>query len=274
MKIFNYNQFLNETIKYLSSPELFQWLEERRDYVFIALDTETTGLRGAWKEQLTQIAAVAFSFDFDTLKFTEIGKYNEKIKLNPDIIAQKDLPDSRIKQVFKFTRYGVSGGKYVDEQASLQNLIDFVNSFDKVILLIQNAPFDMPMINVRKEMGGLNHEIFDTKEFFAYFMLPTLQGMAQTDPEAQKILDIIGTTKGGSNLPTSSLPKVAPGLGIDPNEAHDALFDCRYMVRTLEKGLEIVSSNRDIDRKEFIRPRIATDRYIKMKNKMNIGKLR
>ena len=123
-------------------------------------------------------------------------------------------------------------------------------------------------------MGGLNNEIFDTKEFFAYFMLPTLQGMSQTDPEAQKILDVIGTTQGGSNLPTSSLPKVAPALGIDPNEAHDALFDCRYMVKTLEKGLEIVSSNRDIDRKEFIRPRIATDRYIKMKNKMNIGKLR
>jgi len=29
-----------------------------------------------------------------------------------------------------------------------------------------------------------------------------------------------------------------------------------------------------VDRKEFIRPRISTDRYIKMKNKMNIGKMR
>lgn len=272
--ITRYIDFLNESIKYLSTDDLFNWLEARKDHTFIALDTETTGLRGPWKEQLTQIAAVAFSFDFDTLKFTEIAKYNQKIKLNPDIIVQKDLPDSRIKQVFKYTRYGVSGGRFEDEQAVINSLVDFVNQFDPSILLIQNAPFDMPMVNVRAQFKRLDTEVFDTKDFFAYFMLPTLQGLAETDPEAQKTLDKIGKTQGGSNLPTSSLPKVAAGLGIDPNEAHDALFDCRYMVKVLEKGLEIVNNNRGVERKEFIRPRISTDRYIKMKNKMNLGKLR
>jgi DNA polymerase III epsilon subunit-like protein len=273
MNLFNYSQFINESIKYLSTPELFSWLGERQDYTFIALDTETTGLRGAWQEQLTQVAAVAFTLDIQTLKFTEIDNFNQKIKLHPEIIAQKELPGSKIKGALKFNRYGVSGGKFLDEQVVLENLINFVNGFDNVILLIQNAPFDMPMINVRKEFGGLNHEIFDTKDFFAYFMLPTLQKLAETDPEAADILTKIGTTSGGK-LPTSSLPKVAAGLGIDPNEAHDALFDCRYMVSVLERGLEIVSNNSEIDRKEFIRPRISTDRYIKMKNKMNIGKLR
>jgi hypothetical protein len=39
------------------------------------------------------------------------------------------------------------------------------------------------------------------------------------------------------------------------------------MVKTLEKGLDIVNNNKEIDRKEFIKPRISTDRYIKMKNK-------
>lgn len=267
MRILNYTQFLNESIKTLSTSELFSWWESRRDRVFIALDTETTGLRGPRRDQLTQIAAVAFSFDLEELKFTEIGHYNEKIKLTPEILAQKELPGSEIKKVFGFTRYGVSGGKYVDEQTALQNLVDFVDSFDEAVLLIQNAPFDMPMINVRKKMGGLNREIFDTKDFFAYFMLPTLQGLAETDPEAQRVLDAIGRTRGKVPLPTSSLPKVAAGLGIDPNEAHDALFDCRYMVRTLERGLKIVFDNPDLDRKEFIRPRISSDRYIKMKNK-------
>ena len=268
-----YLQFINESIKYLGTEELFDWLNQRRDKVFIALDTETTGLRGPWKEQLTQIAAVAFSFDFDNLKFTEIDHYNEKIKLTPETLAQKDQEGSRIKDVFKFTRYGVSGGKFTEEQSALENLSSFVNQFNGSILLIQNAPFDMPMINVRKELGGLKNEIFDTKDFFAYFMLPTLQKLAETDPDAQQMLSVIGTTSGGK-LPTSSLPKVAAGLGIDPNEAHDALFDCRYMVRVLEKGLETVNNNQGVDRKEFIRPRISTDRYIKMKNKMNIGKMR
>jgi DNA polymerase III epsilon subunit-like protein len=271
--ISSYIEFLNESIKYLSQEEFFQWLYERKDRTFIALDTETTGLRGPWKEQLTQIAAVAFSFDFDSLKFTEVDSYNQKIKLTPEILSQKNLPDSRIKDVFKYTRYGVSKGKFKDEQEVIDGLISFVNQFKSSVLLIQNAPFDMPMINVRAKFKGLDTEIFDTKDFFAYFMLPTLQKLAETDPEAQRILSLIGTTSGGK-LPTSSLPKVAAGLGIDPNEAHDALFDCRYMVKTLEKGLAIVDSNKEIDRKEFIRPRISTDRYIKMKNKMNLGKLR
>jgi DNA polymerase III epsilon subunit-like protein len=264
-KLKKYSQFINESIKYLTSSELFQWLEDRKDYTFISLDTETTGLRGAWKEQLTQIAAVAFSFDINTLKFKEIDSYNEKIKLNPDILIQKELPDSKIKGALKYNRYGVSGGKFVDEQIALENLVNFVNGFDKVILLIQNSPFDMPMINVRKEFGGLNHEIFDTKDFFAYFMLPTLQRLAQTDPEASEILTKIGTSNRGL-LPTASLPKVAAGLGIDANEAHDALFDCRYMVRVLERGLEIVNNNKEIDRKEFIIPRISTERYYKKKS--------
>lgn len=266
-----YSDFINESIKYLSTPELFQWLEERRNKIFVALDTETTGLRGPWKEQLTQIAAVAFSFDFDNLKFTEIDHYNEKIKLTPDTLAQKDQEGSRIKDVFKYTRYGVGGGKFVEEQSALENLSSFVNNFDGAVLLVQNAPFDLPMINVRKQLGGLKNEIFDTKDFFAYFMLPTLQKLAETDPEAQEILSIIGTSSSGK-LPTSSLPKVAAGLGIDPNEAHDALFDCRYMVKVLERGLEIVNSNSEVNRKELIRPRISTDRYIKMKNKMNMNK--
>ncbi len=262
-----YIEFINEAIKYLSSGELFSWLKERENHTFIALDTETTGLRGPRSEQLTQIAAVAYEFDFNTLRFTEIGKYNEKIKLNQEILAQKELPDSRIKSVFKYTRYGVSGGKFVDEQTALNNLIDFVNGYDKVILLIQNAPFDMPMINVRKKFGGLDHEIFDTKDFYAYFLLPTLQGLAEGgDEESQKILNVIGRSSSGK-LPTASLPKVAAGLGIDPNQAHDALFDCRYMVKVLEISLDIVQSNSALDRKEFIRPRISTDRYIKAKNK-------
>lgn len=266
-----YSDFINESIKYLSTPELFRWFDERRNKIFIALDTETTGLRGPWKEQLTQIAAVAFSFDFDDLKFTEIDHYNEKIKLTTDTLAQKDQEGSRIKDVFKYTRYGVGGGKFVEEQSALENLSSFVNNFDGAILLVQNAPFDLPMINVRKQLGGLKNEIFDTKDFFAYFMLPTLQKLAETNPEAQEILSVIGTSSSGK-LPTSSLPKVAAGLGIDPNEAHDALFDCRYMVKVLERGLEIVNSNSEVDRKEFIRPRISTDRYIKMKNKMNMNK--
>lgn len=265
--VLSFAQFINESIKHLSSNELFNWLKDREEMAFIALDTETTGLRGPNKEQLTQIAAVAYSFDFESLRFKELGTFNEKIKLNSETKSQMKLPDSRIKQVFNYTRYGVSGGKFIDEQEALNSLVDFVESYGKSVLLVQNAPFDMPMINVRKEFGGLNNEIFDTKDFYAYFLLPTLEALADSgDEEARNMLTVIGRSASGK-VPTASLPKVAKGFGIDANEAHDALFDCRYMVKVLEMALDIVQSNIEADRKEFIRPRISTDRYIKMKDK-------
>lgn len=268
-----YIDFINESIKYLSTEELFNWLRERRDYVFVALDTETTGLKGPRMDQLTQIAAIAFSFDYDSLKFTEIDKYNKKISLTPEIKSLKELPDSKIKGALKYNRYGVSRGKFEDEQTVINELVDFVGQFENTILMIQNAPFDMPMINVRAKFKRLNSEIFDTKDFFAYFLIPTLEKLAENDPEVQAILNTFGKSSSGK-LYTSSLPKVAAGLGIDPSGAHDALYDCTYMVQTLEKALEIVKSNPDIERNDLIRQRILTDRYIKAKNNMNVGNLR
>jgi DNA polymerase III epsilon subunit-like protein len=263
-----YIDFLNESIKYLSTEELFNWFNERRNHTFIALDTETTGLAGPRMDQLTQIAAIAFSFDYDTLKFTEISRYNKKISLTPEIKALKQLPGSKIQGALKYNRYGVSGGKFEDEQVIINELVDFVGQFENTILLIQNAPFDMPMINIRAKFKKLNSEVFDTKDFFAYFLIPTLQKLSETDPNVQAVLDMFGKSSSGK-VYTSSLPKVAAGLGIDPSGAHDALYDCTYMVQTLEKALVIVRDNSEIERKEFLRPRISTDRYIKMKNKLS-----
>jgi DNA polymerase III epsilon subunit-like protein len=267
-----FSQFLNESIKNLTQSELFDWLSDRENSTFIALDTETTGLRGPKQEQLTQVAAVAYKFNIDSLTFNEVGDYNKKIKLNTEIRAEKLLPTSRISGALKFNKYGESGGKYFDEQEVLAELKEFIDGYGDVILLIQNAPFDMPMINVRKELGGLDHEIFDTKDFFGYFLLPTLEKLAETQPEAAEILNKIGRTSSGI-LPTSSLPKVSAGLGVDPNGAHDALYDCRYMVETLEKALEIVRQNQELDIMPYARPRFATDRYIKLKNQGKLGSL-
>lgn len=264
--ILNYLEFLNESIKYLSPSEIEKWLFERKDSVFIAVDTETTGLEGPRKEQITQISGVAFKYDPDTMSFEEIDHYNQKIKLNPETITRKNTPGSKVKSVLGFTRYGERNVNYIDEQEALNRFFNFVNKFGETILIIQNAPFDMPLINIRRKLGGMKKEIFDTKDFFSYLLLPTLQKLAEDgDEESKNILDKIGKTYSG--LPTSSLPKVAPALGIKAEGAHDALFDCRYTVKTLERALDIVMKNKDLDTKKYIVPRISTDRYIKKKNK-------
>jgi DNA polymerase III epsilon subunit-like protein len=264
--LLNYLEFLNESIKYLSPSEIEKWLFERRDKVFIAVDTETTGLEGPRKEQITQISGVAFKYDPDTMTFEELDHYNQKIKLTPETIIRKNTPGTRVKSVLGFTRYGVRKGNYIDEQEALNRFFDFVNKFGETVLIIQNAPFDMPLINIRRKLGGMKKEIFDSKEFFGYLLLPTLQKMAENgDAEAKNMLDKIGRTSSG--IPTSSLPKIAPALGVEAGGAHDALFDCRYTVKTLERALDIVMKNKDLDIKKYIVPRISSDRYIKQKNK-------
>jgi DNA polymerase III epsilon subunit-like protein len=259
---------LFEAIRNFNQQEVMDWLKERKDFTFIALDTETTGLGGAYVEQLTQIAAVAYDFNFETLTFDEISDFNEKIKLTPGIKARMASdkllpPDSQVRKVtgaLKFNRYGEKGATYLDEQDVLQHLEDFISQFDKVVLLIQNAPFDMKLINIRRQFGGFNHEVFDTKDFFAYFLIPTLQVIAEKDPEAASIIAALGKT-GRGNVPSSSLPVVSKALGVDPNGAHDALYDCRYMVETLEKGLEILSANTDLAIKDYQRPRYEMEKY-------------
>ena len=270
---------LFEAIRNFNQQEVMDWLNERKDCTFVALDTETTGLKGPYVEQLTQIAAVAYDFNMSTLTFDEIDSFNEKIKLTDktkqrmasDKLLPADSTERRVTGALKFNRYGQKGAVYLDEQEVLQHLEDFISQFDKVVLLIQNAPFDMKLINIRRQFGGFNHEIFDTKDFFAYFLIPTLQVIAETDPEAAAIVAALGKT-GRGNVP-SSLPVVSKALGVDPNGAHDALYDCRYMVETLEKGLEILSNNTGLDIKNYQRPRYEMEKYFADKAKAeNKGK--
>lgn len=261
------DSFLSESIKNLTAGEVVDWLKSRSDRTFIAVDTETTGLGGPRKEQLTQISGVAFDYDPATMTFREKEKFNKKISLTPETLKRKKDPGSKIPMVLGMTRYGVSGGKFGEEQKVLNDFYDFIEKFNDPVLIIQNAPFDMPMLNVRRKLGSINKEIFDSKDFLGYFLLPTLEKLAEEgDQEAKRMLDFIGRSSSG-NVPTSSLPKVAPVFGIDPKGAHDALYDCRYMIKTVEAALKVIDKHRDLDTMKYRANRILADRYIKQKDK-------
>jgi len=260
-------EFINESIKSMSSGEIIDWLKERSGRTFIAVDTETTGLGGPRKEQLTQVSGVAFDYDPSTMTFKEKESFNEKISLTPETVKRKKESGSKIPMVLGMTRYGVRKGKFSDEQEVLNGFYDFIEKFNDPVLIIQNAPFDMPMLNIRRKMGGIKKEIFDSKDFLGYFLLPTLEKLAEDgDVESKNILDKIGRSSSGK-VPTSSLPKVAGAFGIDPKGAHDALYDCRYMIKTVEKALQIIEKNKDLETSKYKIPRFSLDKYLKQKDK-------
>jgi len=259
----NFNGFLKESIKYLNQSELFQWLEKRRDRIFIALDTETTGFkRGPRGEQLVQISAVSYKFDYDLLQFEEIGFFDESIRLNPDTMGRLEDPD--LINAFKINRYQMDQDNKRSEQEVLNSLNDFVESYPSdSILIIQNAHFDMPMINIRRELGGIRREIFDSLDLFGFLLVPTLEKMAETDEEARDILKEFGFSASGKYYSTS-LPNVARGMGVSSTDAHNSLSDCRYMIRVVERALNFIKENQVGDLSQYSRKK----HYLERKRKM------
>jgi Icc-related predicted phosphoesterase len=84
------------------------------------------------------------------------------------------------RDVLKMTRFGETPGtrRYYEEKRLLENFSDFVNSYDKPILIAHNAPFDMKMVNTRMKLYGLkplNVSVLDTNNILKLFFLPMLK---------------------------------------------------------------------------------------------------
>ena len=64
-----------------------------------------------------------------------------------------------------------------------------------------------------------------------------------------------------------SLPTVAKAIGVDNNGAHDALFDCEYLMKVLQKTLDLVRKHPTLDYKEYLRPRLLRDTKYNVRRK-------
>lgn len=260
MKIFNLTEFLNEGAanKFLKISEFLEYVKNlSNNWIFI--DTETTGLGGSKRQQLTQIAGVQTIFNFP--KFTEKDIFNEKILLQDDI-KQRMLKDPEFetptkwgkeefnptptKKVLSFTRYGSWEGEYKDEQKVIQNFYDWVDSFDNAILVFQNSIFDMDMIGGRSGKKFIN-KVLDTKMFIQYYYIPTLKRLAETEEKYKEVLDKIGTSTRDNGLISSSMGRIAPSLGVDTKGYHDALVDCRMTYNMTTEMFKFLEEHKDAD---------------------------
>lgn len=255
----------NESIKenkmwYKSIPEILNWLKEKSKMPWILLDTETTGLGGPKKEQLTQISAIVCKYDFKSNTFKELAQFDEKIKLTSYTKAKYNEPGDRTKWVLGFNRYGSGGYKYQEEQETIDRFFEFISEYEPCLLVAQNAQFDMQMLGGRYG-HKIKNEVFDTKMLIQLYFLPLLQKLAETDTKYKEMIDFIGTSPRDNGLISSSMSKIGPVLNVNMQGYHDALTDCRLMMQMYQKMIDILKQN---SRKDVMKYQIERIKSIRL----------
>lgn len=237
-------------MKYKKIEDMLYWIEVSSKSKWLLLDTETTGLGGSTKEQLTQIAGKVYNYNLSSNTFKELSYFNEKIKLNSDSINRINSGIDNIEWVLDFNGYKKGNFEYIDEELAIEKFKKFVAKNDPCTLVAQNAPFDMDMLNGRSKVTFTN-EVIDTKMLIRLYYIPILQKLSETDDRYKDIINNIGTSNRDNGLISSSLSKIGPALGIDMSGYHDALVDCDLMRDMISGIINIMKENRGLDIEKY-----------------------
>ena len=262
----NQKSMVNESINenkmwYKTIPEILEWLESKSKLPFIWLDTETGGLGGPKKQQLTQVSAIATQYDFHSNNFSEISIFDEKIKLTDETKSKFLQPEDKTKWVLGFNHYGSGDYKYKDEKDIVDDFFKWIENYSPNILVAQNAGFDMAMLSDRYD-HKINSEVFDTKMLIQLYFLPLLQKLAETDTKYKEMIDFIGISQRDNGLISSSMAKIGPVLGVNMVGYHDAITDCRITIQMYQKIVELLKNNQEVDIMKYQSERIKTIKEI------------
>ena len=285
MNDIKWQHFLTEAVKikgksYIGKKpeEVLDMLDNLGDKTWIFFDTETTGLESN-HEQLLEIAAVAV----DPAKWLEeaevMDTFHVKIKLTDDLKARlgdldsdqrkewekRNLKSSKpLKQpqdVLAMTKYGEPGMKTVDQNEALEQFHEFVTGFKDVVLVAQNATFDMDFINTLSPRRLPRVKVIDTLQLLDHQVMPVLRTLAEgnfdpADPKVQKRAnDILNVLKG-----SSSLGKVTVAYGISAENWHSALADTKMLMKVYKK---IVDTLKYVEKLQNIDVRPAQQKAVK-----------
>ena len=260
MKILKYGELINENkMWYKNIPEILNWIESKSNLKWLFIDTETTGLGGPKKQQLTQISCLATDYNFGSNTFKELGLFDEKIKLTDETKSKFKNPGDKTKWVLGFNHYGSGKFKYKNEQEILDQFFDWIVNYEPCLYIAQNAGFDMAMMAGRYG-HKINNEVFDTKMLIQLYYLPLLQTLADGDSRYRDIVNSIGKSERDGGLISSSMSKVGPALGINMTNYHDALTDCRIMIQMYQKIVDFLKQHQEVDIMDYQLERIKVIR--------------
>lgn len=245
---------------YKNIKDMIIYIEKSLEKGCFFIDTETTGLKGSKHEQLTQISSIYSTYNNGRFKNIEI--FNKKIKLTIQTKGRMENEEDRkqLKWVLSFNHYGDSNTKYYEEQKVLLEFKKWINNTcNNGVLIIQNASFDMDMLNGRYDKI-LDNEVIDTKILLQLYYIPILQKLSENDTNYKNILNNIGTSIRDNGLVSSSLSKIGPHMGLDMTNYHDGLKDCELTISMLENIIKLMKDNDDLDINKYQIERIKTYR--------------
>lgn len=250
----NENKMWDKTI-----PEILNWLDSKSTLPWIWIDTETTGLSGPKKQQLTQVSAIATQYDFNSNSFIELDTYDQKIKLTDDIKSRYNSPGDTSRRILSFNHYGSGQYKWRNEEEVVNEFFNWLERYEPCLFVAQNAGFDMNMLSGR--FGHkITNEVFDTKMLIQLYYLPLIQKLAETDSKYKDLINFIGTSSRDNGLISSSLSKIGPALGLNMTGYHDALTDCRLTMNMYLKIVDFLKENKSVDIMKYQTDRIKVIR--------------
>ena len=244
---------------YKTIPEILNWLESKSEMNWLFLDTETTGLKGPKKDQVTQVSGIVVQYNYSANTFNELDTYDQKIKLNTDIKSRYNTPGDTSRRILSFNHYGSGQYKSKNENEVITDFFGWLDNYSPLLLVAQNAGFDMGMLSVRSGIK-INYEVFDTKMLIQLYYLPLIQKLAETDIKYKELINFIGTSSRDNGLISSSLSKIGPALGLNMSGYHDALTDCRLTLNMYSKIVNFLKENQSVDIMKYQTERIKVIR--------------
>lgn len=238
--------------QYLVPPQdLFNKLKGE---TFIFFDTETTGLYPK-AVQVTELAAMAVRGE----NFEEVDKIHGKIKLNEKTLARskcevkvREQMTARGEKLFgideclKMQGYDPNDPELQEEQTVLNDFYKFCEKHS-AILVAQNAPFDLSMVNSKIDKKVPNKGVLDTKLFMRFYIIPALLTLKEKgDTKAEEVLNLI-TRKDKIH---SSLGDILKVFGIDIKGWHGAFADVQSTIEAFKNIVKYFKEHPEVHKEE------------------------
>jgi DNA polymerase III epsilon subunit-like protein len=258
---------LNDDFYGKTVEQFFELMKVHSDKTFIFFDTETTGLSNK-VQQLTEIGAIAADADNWQFRELDVDVFHEKIKLSDVTKYRMKKPAKQDpKYPLKLTRYGMPKKDYEEkygkkggmpkESEVLLNFYKFIESQDNVVLVAQNASFDINFVNERSRQLKLEksldkYPVFDTMVLIKMFHNPLIKKMAdEGHPRAIKILKTITKYGKYGNYVSASMGPMSQAYSVDTKEWHNALADVKMMMKMTQYLFNALIINADTDIEDY-----------------------